>query len=142
MSTRCNVVIEVPHAEPIYLYRHYDGSPAITGADILRLFAGFRMYPHPTEVANRLVKSNDGKDFDLTSYFHGDIEHCYFVRIETDGIKISHVTGYEAAHHPGVYLTLKEFAEVVNVHRKAVMNRAIAMHREPPTWSEPINAPD
>jgi len=93
MSTRCNIKI-VTDDQTVYLYRHMDGYPAETGADVYEVAKSFdgnsyNYLPAWMAAVNRFMKyCYEGDDlrkarpmYELTDAAHGDIEHFYVIKV-------------------------------------------------------------
>lgn len=88
MATRCNIIVK--NGKSItYLYRHWDGYAACTGADIARhlIAANFEAGAFLAAMLNA-KRGGDGHDkdraqYELTNDTHGDIEWCYRVEFNT-----------------------------------------------------------
>lgn len=84
MGTRANIVIE-HGASRVYLYRHWDGYLAETGADLARRLAGRAGSASAASalleelLAERYDDRPEKRIYELTSEVHGDIEFLYRV---------------------------------------------------------------
>lgn len=124
MSTRTNLVITCGRST-IYIYRHCDGYPAETGADILaklrEAIGPADAHRSPNGAANYFTRAIFLEHYDQQSYekvprpmyeltteLHGDIEHAYFIefrdRFNTGPVSIRHAARPQNWH--------KEDAEV------------------------------
>lgn len=95
MATRCNILLLFGDSK-VWIYRHWDGYPAVTGLDLAQRLATHmidnkvlagdsRLYLRPTDfLTGLLTAKRDGGDplpqYELTSCRHGDIEWQYTVR--------------------------------------------------------------
>lgn len=85
MSTRCNVLFEVPEIGlSIYIYRHHDGYPEETGVDLL----GMAVEAKDAEAFLTLILGS--KAYELTNGVHGDIQHFYVLRFTKRGVSFGH----------------------------------------------------
>ncbi len=107
----------------VYLYRHHDGYLPYTGANLWRHLreAG----QSPTALLASLlgpgVGSNDDGTYEVTTYLHGDIEHCYEIVGGADQewrVRHSARRDWESSVESwalsGPSKTLEGFAELVN----------------------------
>lgn len=95
MSTRCNIVVRC-YKTVAYLYRHCDGYPAETGADLIEKMRAAigtpDFYMSPEGAADTFLRSLLSEHYEQQSYekaprpvyeitsdVHGDIEHLYTV---------------------------------------------------------------
>jgi len=80
MGTRTNIVIEYGSTKT-FIYRHWDGYPAVTGFDLIKLY---RETNGAGEfVASLLTARRENEDlpqYELTTEVSGDIEFLYVVR--------------------------------------------------------------
>lgn len=87
MGTRCNILLK-NGATKVWLYRHWDGYPSCTGADLARHIqkadgnAG-------TLLKNLLTQERDNEpgrvEYELTNDVHGDIEWLYVIEFTRKG---------------------------------------------------------
>ena len=89
MATRCNVIVRLSADSTVILYRHWDGYPAVTGADLVTIarktFETCDVYSMGTALVRALLETKRGgygrdKDqpqYELTDSIHGDVEHVY-----------------------------------------------------------------
>lgn len=97
MSTRCNVRIEYGETRT-WLYRHWDGYPEATGADIASKLQS--SLSSATGLMRELLSAGEvtrlrgmEHDYEVTNGVHGDIEHVYVVRFDLDagGVTVEHL---------------------------------------------------
>ena len=147
MATRSNILITMldqPDSTRVWIYRHWDGYPAVTGGDLLRQLIDTQpkhharyMWPHyfatallttkrdedPT-LGGSFVQTHDKPQYELTNAEHGDIEHLYVFSFHADEPEIHHISrdvwGPPLFGHVTEYsaLTIPEFADVVNKDRR------------------------
>ena len=149
MATRSNIIIRGGQFK-CYLYRHYDGYPAETGAHLLETMNAARLLgqnnnrpdDRAVSLVNRLLRSTaddpgyDGKPsyhYEITDEIHGDIEHLYIVRMANPfGIQILHAQigigigddrDEAAIIAESVPYTPAEFADMVNRERADITAR-------------------
>ena len=72
MSTRANIVVHFGRTR-IYLYRHHDGYPAETGADIVK---ALRQGKDADGFLHAILAQSDSA-FEITNDIHGDVEWFY-----------------------------------------------------------------
>ena len=88
MGTRCNVIFRTEGGPDVFIYRHWDGYPAETGAHLARLarVANRRGWSDgellaailtARESSPRMGSSRRSPSYELTNGIHGDIEHVY-----------------------------------------------------------------
>jgi len=89
MGTRCNVVVKLSPESQVILYRHWDGYPAVTGADLVTIARRTIETADPYSLGTHLLKAliaetrgGEGRDadkpqYELTDSIHGDVEHVY-----------------------------------------------------------------
>lgn len=143
MATRCNIVIKDSiNDSKITLYRHWDGYPAMTGADLVKHLVpaldaknggrGFRAFVTSLITAKC---GGDGRDadkpqYEVTDQVHGDIEHLY--EFSFNAGRANHHTSVAISHsvrRPGddkwgkVSLDLAQFVGLVNADRVAINQR-------------------
>lgn len=78
MATRCNIQINDPNTE-IWLYRHWDGYPEVTGED-MKDYLRYMMPETASQLAEAIV-NNDSEHYRYTKSQHGDIEYLYQIYI-------------------------------------------------------------
>jgi len=83
MSTRCNVKIKMGKTV-VWFYRHHDGYPSETGADLYGKIADSKNF---TDMIQNLL--NDAC-YEITDQQHGDIEWMYEFDWETE-TRIKHI---------------------------------------------------
>ena len=83
MGTRSNILIEYGSTK-IFLYRHWDGYPEVTGYDLARILS------RPNEPDKKLgwagtflTRLLEQDDYELTTDLHGDIEYLYQFNFST-----------------------------------------------------------
>lgn len=147
MSTRANIVLESGESR-VYLYRHCDGYPAETGADLVRLLAatggsasGFLQSLLDQRYEKQSYESAAKRIYELTSEVHGDIEYLYRVRLVSGWENREPLIGF--SHHAigsdrpdnanGVVLgSLRVFCDAVNAEIRAQNVRLEQLKREQP----------
>jgi len=77
MSTRCNVKIRMGETV-VWFYRHYDGYPSETGADLYTKIADAKNF---TDMTQSLLSDDC---YEITDMKHGDIEWMYEFNWETE----------------------------------------------------------
>ena len=77
MSTRCNVKLKMGKTV-VWFYRHYDGYPSETGADLYTKIADAKNF---TDMIQSLLSD---AFYELTDQQHGDIEWMYEFDWETE----------------------------------------------------------
>ena len=157
MSTRCNIIVKSGKST-VYLYRHSDGYPAETGADLLakvqtaygppdahRSIEGaadhFVRAIFAEHYEQQSYETSPKAVYELTTDLHGDIEHCYqveFAEMFAAGpVSIRHAARpanwHESGHEVedwarGRRYSLQQFAELVNAERRD-MNARLAKLR-------------
>lgn len=148
MGTRTNVII-IGKGFQIVLYRHWDGYPGVTGADLVRVIDGCKSFATPAArqgygaaaVVRSLLdmKEADGvrSMFEITDALHGDIEHVYQIHWP-DGhgseLSISHAEVSTEADIDGwrdlaKRYTLEDFRAMVNLERVKINARVEAMRK-------------
>ncbi len=142
MATRSNILITMldqPKGTRVWIYRHWDGYPAVTGGDLLQQLIATQpkhhasyMWPHYFATALLTSKrdeapdspNNDQPQYELTNAEHGDIEHLYVFSFHADEPEIHHISrhdwGTPLFGHVTEYsaLTIPEFTDVVNKDRR------------------------
>lgn len=83
MSTRCNVKIKMGETV-VWFYRHYDGYPSETGADLYTKIADAKNF---TDMIQILLNDDC---YEITDQQHGDIEWMYEFNWETE-TRIKHI---------------------------------------------------
>lgn len=94
MSTRTNVLIKTPE-QTIYLYRHCDGYPEVTGRNLKEIIN--KKHWDCCDLATYLIQyherlkwsSEDYYPYELTYCIHGDIEFLYVIEILKDATKLT-----------------------------------------------------
>lgn len=93
MSTRSVVKIVERYEgrkKPVVMnvYHHYDGYPDGVGKDLIKICEknykhsnGVFMFDSACTLANQLVKDKDDTGYEITQFFHVDIEYLYTVDI-------------------------------------------------------------
>lgn len=133
MSTRTNITIRHGESEVI-LYRHHDGYPAETGADLLtklvaaRYSVGGLLRALMAEEYAATSYRSARPVYELTDSIHGDIEHRY--EIESDEqcetVTIRHCKRLSLAHAGGEWseewspwrtMNARGFLNLVNADR-------------------------
>jgi len=148
MSTRTNIIV-IGKGFQIVLYRHHDGYPAVTGADLVNAIDRTKIESDndcagygAAEFAQYLLampRGNGDKkpQFELTDDLHGDIEHVYQIHWP-DGngsrLTIQHAEPKDEKQIDGwrsiaTRYTLEEFRAFVNDER-AAMNARIVQYRK------------
>jgi hypothetical protein len=145
MSTRCNIKI-TDDKKTYYLYRHWDGYPAETGAHVLEIAEAIN---HPAwengyaskalQAVNRFfgkIRHNENDDsyrshYELTERPHGDIEHFYHIEFLPDSkVWIGYAKGYgPKLENETVPYVPEMFKMIVNDERK-YMNRNLEIMKE------------
>ena len=74
MSTRATIIIG-----KIHLYRHSDGYPECCGRQVLALLPPPDEHWDEEEIATRIVRSGNFRDFMCATGEHGDEEYKYVV---------------------------------------------------------------
>ncbi|OGR96316.1 MAG: hypothetical protein A2V88_05050 [Elusimicrobia bacterium RBG_16_66_12] len=148
MSTRCNIKITAPDHAPLYLYRHWDGYLAETGANVvevvrkpgqwetwspwLHLVNGFL-----SQIYEETEHAKPHPIYEVTDRAHGDIEHFYWIEISSSAITIHHAAGYgEELESKTTPYTLEEFAAIVNADRQDANTRIGQLRRTSPAYAD------
>ena len=134
MATRCNIKI-TDEKNTYYLYRHWDGYPAETGAHVLEIAQeinqpawNYSWCSKALQAVNRFFGKIHGDTIDnsyrsyyeLTERPHGDIEHFYHIEFLPENVVwINYAHGYgpdlENDTRPN---SLDEFRCLINAERK------------------------
>jgi hypothetical protein len=166
MGTRCNIVIEYG-ASRVYLYRHWDGYLAETGADLARKLqeSGAKGGESPTQFLQSLLDERYDKQsyedkakrlYEITDSIHGDIEYLYRVRFATAWSTTARVSTREIGYRTcaigserpedvsGVHLgPLETFVNAVNRDIKAQNVRLAQMRKEQPgPYGDAVDTPE
>ena len=100
MATRCNIRVTDGGRKLSWLYRHWDGYPACTGADLAqtlkRLLAKSAEELKPETFVNELLgyryadepHRQDAAIYEITDDLHGDIQWLYTVAFTPRGLRI------------------------------------------------------
>ena len=98
MSTRCNIIIEHGSTR-LYVYRHWDGYPSCTGADLLEKLQAARgpetahygrftssrfITALLTDMDEPTVYRKARPHYETTTEVHGDIDYLYRIRFDND----------------------------------------------------------
>lgn len=105
MATRATVLLKDANGNKLTLYRHYDGYPAATGADLARKLK--KMSKHANSYyrgwaafANMLLsefyeqqpyEKKPKQVYEITEHEHGDLDYQYAVIWNNDGNVVIHV---------------------------------------------------
>ena len=146
MATRCNVILkDSKNDSKVYLYRHWDGYPGETGADLIKHLVpaldakngqrGFRAMLTSLVNAKRggEGRDHDQPQYEVTDAIHGDIEHLYELSFNAGranghtSVLITHSMRRCGDKDFGgkVHLSLEQFVGMVNADRTA-MNKRLA----------------
>jgi hypothetical protein len=152
MTTRCNIVIEEMRAgrkrpRMVYLYRHHDGYPAMTGADVLEVARGIRgdAWERAEDVANGFLRRFDQHGagaatptYELTSGVHGDVDYVYRIRFAdrtsrggAGDLQVVRVEQHDAVtrrieaalRNAPCWLSLAQLRDLVNEDRRDINRR-------------------
>ncbi len=85
MSTRGNIVIKRGDDE-IHIYRHWDGKPSITGADLLKICRDSNF-----DVFGIIQSMAREGQYELTQFKHGDAEYQYTIDIDRKNVEAIHI---------------------------------------------------
>lgn len=161
MGTRCNVII-IGKGFQIVLYRHWDGYPAETGADLIRAVDGCKSFAVPAAregygaaaVVRSLLdlKEPDGvrSVFEITDALHGDIEHVYQIhwpdgRGSLLGLKHAEVSSeaeIDDWRNRAKSYDLDDFRAMVNLERVKINVRTAALRKASESWGRMAPAED
>ena len=145
MSTRCNIKITEPAiGKTVWLYRHCDGYPAETGADLVQCVRAYFAYDCEM-LAQFIMRHGIETDehtgfrmnYELTSNINGDIEHLYVIElgVDTDGNRLlgwGHAAGYGPSIEANVIMGNRaELVGLVNQDRKARNARLDILCKQP-----------
>jgi len=146
MSTRCNIKITSPDRTPLYLYRHWNGYLAKTGANVVEVanrankWHGFGAWCNIvngflSQFYEREPNHKPSPVYEVTDAAHGDIECFYWIEIVSAGITIHHATGYgpELEAETKAY-TLDQFTAFVNEARAHANTRIEELKRVSPDY--------
>lgn len=89
MGTRTNIIVEYG-ATKTFIYRHWDGYPAVTGYDLIKLYRetnGAGGFVSALLAAQR--ENEELPQYELTTEVHGDIEFLYVIRFGREDNKAS-----------------------------------------------------
>ena len=141
MATRCNIKI-TDDKKTYYLYRHWDGYPAETGAHVLEIAKAINQpgwsnsyTSKALQAVNRFfgkIRHDEIDDsyrshYELTERPHGDIEHFYHIefvdQLPENVVWINHARGFGSKlENETIRYSIDEFKTIVNGERK-YMNR-------------------
>jgi hypothetical protein len=142
MGTRCNIKLVGQYGQnTMYLYRHWDGYFAETGAHIAEKLMGLcEDWLNPIDFANALMS----KCYEATSYqparpmyeltkgAHGDIEYFYEIHFGNK-ITLKVASGYGAElERKTVAKSLADFVDLCNCDRKQINSRINALKQQAP----------
>lgn len=159
MSTRCNIVLRFGKSV-VYIYRHCDGYPAEVGGHLVEVIRASVAHPSggwysAAGVAGKVLAALLGARYEkasyedapraiyeLTSDYHGDIEHAYEVKVPDSWasgpakVKVRHAA--RPSHFPpvdewcrgGSFVSVDDFAKVVNRERVASNRRLAELAKE------------
>lgn len=127
MATRCNIKI-TDGRDVYYLYRHWDGYLAETGAHVLEVAEvaeNIKDFNRGIWAVNKFFRymreGYDGEQkshYELTDNVHGDIERFYHLWFRYEGVVIEYAEGYG----PEIEIEVKpynieEFRAMINKER-------------------------
>jgi hypothetical protein len=127
MATRSNIIIKFGSSK-LYLYRHWDGYPAVTGADLVQKLRESKF--NPKAFVNALLtekRGGEGHDkdraqYELTSEIHGDIQCLYrFEFAEDYKVRLG-----EEAFNVKIGLALRDPGDPVMTESKITVKRPLA----------------
>lgn len=148
MSTRTNILVTLGMTK-IFIYRHCDGYPAETGADILEKLQtagkqGFNGRFVPGNFIGALLGEMYEKQsyetcarhvYEITNDWHGDIEHAYIIGFSEE-LTIHHAArvNYEMGNWISrrTKHTLETFADLVNRDRTETNRRILKLQHDNP----------
>jgi len=157
MTTRCTVHITTAARADLYLYRHTDGYPAVTGADVyhaanLALQARDLRSPDPAIPAinhlfTRISPANDHRAavplYELIDAPPGDIEHFYHIDCYLDYVFINYAVGFgsqlERETKP---FAPCQFRDLINQHRHTMNRALITLAAHNPYYATHLPFPD
>jgi hypothetical protein len=142
MGTRCNIKLVGQYGQnTMYLYRHWDGYYAETGAHIAEKLMGLcEDWLNPIDFANALMsKCYEATSYqparpmyELTQAAHGDIEYFYEIHFGNK-ITLKVASGYGAElERKTVKKSLSDFVDLCNCDRKQINNRITSMKQQSP----------
>ena len=128
MGTRCVIKIVERYEDrkkPVIMniYHHWDGYPSGVGADLIKICEdnyqhsnGVFVFRGASELANRLVKNKDDNGYEITQYFHVDIEYLYTVDINLGTITCQHVCykNWDSSSHRYTIRGTEDLSEYYN----------------------------
>lgn len=89
MGTRTNIIVEYG-ATKTFIYRHWDGYPAVTGFDLIK---HYRETNGAGEFVSALLgakrENEDLPQYEMTTEVHGDIEFLYVVKFNRENNQAS-----------------------------------------------------
>ena len=140
MTTRCTVKITSATGADLNLYRHTDGYPAVTGADVYRavvlalrardLRSSDPAIPAINQLLTRIGPANDHRPatplYEVIDSPPGDIEHFYHIDCCVDYVFLNYAAGYgdQLEHQTKPYAPC-QFRHLINDQRHTC-NRALA----------------
>ena len=133
MSTRCVVrLIDEKLNKQIDLYHHYDGYVEGVGFEIIDTFFDkenkkFVLPNDIADIANKLIKSETDKYFEITLSNHCDIEYLYTIKVNTKG---------------QVYMyaqNVNNWEDEIKVYETYTQQRMLNMYLKDRELIEPIN---
>lgn len=165
MATRCNIIVRIGQTI-VYLYRHWDGYPAETGADLCtKLRAAESLKVAGNSITREAIGSHlllallsekrvgDGYDadraqYEVTTEIHGDVQWIYefdFTEAQREDLYIP-ITVRERPRFsdwddpskwPVVYhKNTDEFAQQVNAERDLSNKRLAALARKDKAYAD------
>lgn len=143
MATRSNILVKFS-GRTLYLYRHWDGYPAVNGAFLYEsLKHAILGDPHRSDVPARFLnhlfgareetrKNDNSAAYEFTNGIHGDIEWLYEINFSHEGafVRMIERTGdwkkpFDEGLLVGLPMTVEQFRVAVNKEIDG-MNRRMA----------------
>lgn len=146
MSTRTNITIK-NGSTTLHLYRHHDGYPAETGADLVEALRSNKS----CDGFVKALLNHESARFEITSCLHGDIQHAYLIDFggwDAKETKVGHAThggdyGAEVdswAHRPTTN-GLEALVALVNRERQQMNVRIAQLRSTEPRWADAKDYP-
>jgi hypothetical protein len=150
MATRSNIIVKFG-GTTLYLYRHWDGYPAINGAFLYESLKHALMgNPHRADVPSRFLnhlfgareetrKADDSAAYEFTNGIHGDIEWLYEISFTREGafVRMVERTGdwkkpFDETILKGLPMTVEQFRAAINKEITAMNRRVAELAKENP----------
>lgn len=147
MATMCNIKI-TDGRDTYFLYRHWDGYPAETGAHVLEVaetVSQMKGWNKGIAAVNKFfrylredIQGEMKSHYELTDNVHGDIEHFYHIQFYYDKYVI---IGYSKGYGPELEYTTKTyniqgFRDIVNADRMAINKNLEGLKESNPAYAD------